>query len=270
MIQPKELIVPLVTIFALLFAIFAFLFPKTVELSNQRRNMVSKLEMPDSIRKNWRFRVGSFGDIIVLYLTGMTSLLLAVIYCPILLNRIVNFYLGSQTTSTNQMLNDFSDLTFGLAILASFILVAAMSMLVNDLFISEKSPTLVKIYSKAIFEKAAKDEDILSLLPEAEKLVTLGKYPESILHSTAALEYVLKRILGLRMIVGLDYRWSELVEKAKPILKASSVKKLEKVRRIRNIVAHPTPNRPITKLEATNVLKAVNSLLYELEQSDLA
>jgi hypothetical protein len=263
MIEIKELLAPCATIFALLFAIFAFLLPQALKLYSQIRTMLSKVEVPDSIRKDWKFKIGVLGHTMLLSFVGLYSLTLGAIYCPILLNRIVQYYLGSQAYSVNEILRDFGDLTRFIVVLGGITLVAVPAMIANDFFISEKYPTLVKVYIKDVLDIRVADKEVSSLLPEAHTLFNQEKYLESVLYSAAALEYAIRSKLGVLP----QYGWSNLTDIIFQKMGASSAEKLRRIRQIRNIATHLTPNTSITKKESKEVLEASSDLIRQLEQA---
>jgi len=261
MLEIKELLAPCATIFALLFAIFAFLLPQALRLYSQTRTTLSKVEVPDSIKKNWRFTIGVHGHSMLLALASIFSLFLGAMYCA-LLYRITQYYLGSQAYSANEMLSDFSDLTWWVAGLVSIIILAALVMIVNEIFISEKYPTLLKIYIKEVLNVRPKDEEVSSLLSEARTLFNQGKYLESVLYSAAALEYAIRSKLGVLPQCG----WSNLIDVVHQKMGTLDAEKLDKIRRIRNLAAHPTPSTAITEKESKEVLETSTDLIRQLEQ----
>ncbi|OGN96219.1 MAG: hypothetical protein A2Z77_08440 [Chloroflexi bacterium RBG_13_51_36] len=263
MIEIKELLAPCATIFGLLFAIFAFLLPQALNRYSQTRTMLSKVEVPDSIRKDRKFKIGVLGHTLLLSFVSLYSLTVGAIYCPILLNRVVRYYLGSQAHSVNEILSNFSELTWLLIILGGITLTTAPVMLVHDFFISEKYPTLVKVYTKDVLSIRATDKEVSSLLPEAHTLFDQGKYLESILYSTAALEYAIRNRLG----VSPQHGWSNLMDIIPQKMGTLNAEKLRRIRQIRNIAVHPTPNTSITEKESKEVLEASTDLIIQLEQA---
>jgi hypothetical protein len=262
-LEIKDLLAPCAAIFALLFAAFAFLLPQALKLYNQTRDMLSKVEVPDSIKRDWRFTIGVHGHSMLLTFASIFSLFLGVMYCT-LLYRITQYYLGSQAHSANEILNDFSDLTLGVVVLATIIIVAALAMIVNEIFISEKKyPTLLKAYIKKVLNVRPKDEEVSSLLPEAQILFNQEKYLESILYSTAALEYAIRSKLG----VSPQYGWINLTDTISQMMGAANAAKLQRIRQIRNNAVHPIPNTSITEKESKEVLEASSDLIKKLEQT---
>lgn len=262
MIEVKELLAPCATIFALLFAVFAFLLPQAIRLGNETIRMLSKVEVPDIIRKNWRFRVGTFGHSMLLSLVGISSLVTGAVYCPLIMHRIVQYYLGSQTSSANEILSDFNELTQWIIALSIVIVVAALAMLANDLFISKRYPTLLRVYIKRILDMKVSDEEASSLLPEARTLFNQEKYLESVLYSIAAVEYAIRGELGVSPPSG----WGTLTDPLLHRLGSSVAPTLQRIGQIRNNALHPTPNTSITKKESEEVLKASSDLMRQLEQ----
>jgi hypothetical protein len=264
MIEIKELLAPCATIFALSFAMFAFLLPQALKLYSEARTMSSKVEVPDSIKKNWRFTIGVYGHSMLLAFAGIFSAFLGAMYC-VLLYRIAQYYLGSQAYSPNEILSDFSDLTWWVGGLASIIIVAGVVMIANEIFISErKYPTLLKAYIREVLNVRPKDEEVSSLLPEARILFNQGKYLESVLYSAAALEYAVRNKLG----VSPQHGWSNLIDVIFQKMGALNTEKLRRVRQIRNIAVHPTPSTSITEEESKEVLEASTDLMRQLEQMD--
>ena len=263
MLEIKELLAPCATIFALLFAAFAFLLPHALKLYSQTRAMLSKVEVPDSIKKNWKFTIGVHGHSMLLAFASIFSLFLGAMYCA-LLYRITQYYLGSQAYSANEILSDFSNLTWWVGGLASIIIVAALAMIANEIFISEKKyPTLLKVYIKEVLNVRPKDKEVSSLLLEAHTLFNQKKYLESVLYSAAALEYAIRSKLGVLP----QYGWRGLTDMILKNFGASNAETLNRIRQIRNIAMHPTPSTSITKKESEEVLEASSDLFRQLEQA---
>lgn len=262
MIEIKELLAPCATIFALLFAAFAFLLPHALKLYSQTRAMLSRVEVPDSIKKNWRFTIGVHGHSMLLAFASIFSLFLGAMYCA-LLYRITQYYLGSQSYSSNEILSDFSGLAWWVAGLVSIVIVAVLAMIANEIFISEKYPTLLKVYIKEVLNVRPKDKEVSSLLSEAHTLLNQKKYLESVLYSTAALEYAIRSKLG----VFPQYGWSNLIDIIPQKIGASNAEKLRRIRQIRNSAAHPTPSTSITEKESKEVLEISSDLIKQLEQT---
>jgi hypothetical protein len=260
LLEVKDLLAPCATIFALLFAAFAFLLPQALRLYRQTRVMLSKVEVPDSIKRDRRFIIGVHGPYMLVTSASIFSLFLGALFCG-LLYRIIQYYLGSQAHSTNQILGDFSTLTLCVAVLASIIIIAAIVIMVNDIFVNEKHPTLVKIYTKDALNIRVTDKEVGSLLPEARKLFDQGKYLESILYSAAALEYAMSSKLG----VSPQHGWRNLADIIVQKIGTANIEKLRMVGQIRNMAIHPTPNTSITEEEAREVLEVSSDLIKQLE-----
>jgi hypothetical protein len=140
MIEPKELLAPTATLFAVIIALFAFMFPRALTLYRERLSAVSQIDVPDRVRKRFRFKIGALGDVLLLFVTSSWLLGLGTIYCPALLYRIANFYLGSTHFSSGQILSDFGNFVRWLGILTALALVAVVTLVVNDVFVSENLP----------------------------------------------------------------------------------------------------------------------------------
>jgi len=263
MIEVKELLAPCATIFALLFAVFAFLLPQAIRLGSQTRSRLSKVEVPDSIRQNWRFTVGTLGHSMLLGLVALSALLTGAVYCPLIMHEVVQYYLGSQTSSANEILSNFNELTQLIMALSIIIVVAALAMLTNDLFISQRYPTLLRAYIKRVLDMNVSGGEVSSFLPEAHALFKQKKYLESVLYSTAALEYAIRGELG----VSLPSGWGTLTDPILHRLGSSVASTLQRIGYIRDSALHPTPKTSITREESKDVLDASSDLIKQLEQA---
>jgi len=196
-------------------------------------------------------------------MTSVSLLILGIVYCPALLYRIANFYLGSRMFSTAQILSDFRDLSFWFGIIVSAVFVAIIALFSNDIFFMQKRlPILVRVYVRNILKQRASRDEIDSLLPEAEKLYQKGAFGESVLYSVASLEAALKNRLDLPPDVGFGRLLGSVREKLGEVI---SAEELIEIRRVRNIAAHPSPERQVTKKDAKQVLHLVENILRRLQ-----
>lgn len=262
MIEPKELLAPTAALVAVIFAIFGFLFPRALALYRERQVALSEIDVPDYIRKRFGFKIGALGDVLLLFVTSVSLLILGIVYCPALLYRIANFYLGSLMFSNTQILSDFRDLSLWFGILSSVVLVAVLALLSNDIFVSKRLPTIVRVYIGSVLGRRSTKAEADNLLPEARRLYEIGAYGEAILYGVASLEIALKSRFGLpahlsfgRVIVNLSDELRKIVP----------VEKLNNIRSIRNIAAHPTSGRHVTREEAAAVLSVVEGIMKTLQ-----
>ncbi len=263
MLEPKELLAPTATLFAVIVAIFAFMFPRALELYRERLSAVSEIDVPDYIRKRSGFKIGALGDVGLLSLTSVSLLILGVIYCPALLYRIVSFYLGSTDFRPDQILNDFRNFSLIFGGLSSLALVAIITLFINDVFVSgKKLPVLVKIYLRNILGQRVGKAETEKLLPESKRLFEIGAYGEAILNSVASLEIALKSRFNLPLHLSFGRVIIDLKEELGKIV---SVEELNNIRSTRNMVAHPTPEKHVTRENAETVLKVVDSIMRGLE-----
>ncbi|MBA7651812.1 hypothetical protein ES703_59639 [subsurface metagenome] len=167
MIEPKELLGPTATLFAVIIAIFAFLFVRALVTYRERQVTLSEIDVPDHIRKKVGFRIGALGDVLLLFMTSVSLLILGLIYCPALLYRIANFYLGSQMFSSTEILSDFRDLSLWFGILSSAVLVAVLALFSNDVFVNKKLSIIVRVYIGSVLGRRVTKAEADSLLPEA-------------------------------------------------------------------------------------------------------
>jgi len=187
MIEPKELLAPTAALLAVTFAIFAFLFPRALQLRRERLAVLSELDVPDHIKKGFRFKIGALGDTFLLFITSVSLLLLGVIYCPALLYRIAGFYLGSHMFSSTEILSQFKELSLGLWVVSGIIVVSVFAIFSNDIFVSGRLPLLVKVYIRNVLGQRASKAEADSLMPEARKLYNKEAFGESVLYSMALL-----------------------------------------------------------------------------------
>jgi mRNA interferase RelE/StbE len=262
MLEPKELLAPTAALFAVIFAIFGFLFPRALTLSRERKAALSEIDVPDHVRKRLGFKIGALGDAFLLYMTSVSLLILGIIYCPALLYRIANFYLGSQMFSSSEILSDFRDLSLWFGILSSAVLVAVLALLSNDVFVSKRLPLLVRVYIGNVLGQRASKAEADSLLPEARSLYKKGAFGESVLYSMASLELALRDKLGIPAGVGFGKLLGSVSEKLGDVI---SVGELIEIRRVRNVAAHPLPERRVKKQDAKEVLRLVGNILQRLQ-----
>jgi mRNA interferase RelE/StbE len=262
MIEPKELLSPTATLFAVIFAIFVFLFMRALAMYRERQITLSEVDVPDYIRKRLGFKIGALGDVLLLFLSGVLLLVLGIVYCPALLYRIANFYLGSEMFSSAQILSDFRGLTLWFGILSSVVLAAVLALFSNEVFVSKRLPTIVRVYIGSVLGRRATKAEADSLLPEARILYEKDAFGESVLHSMASLELALRNKLDLPAGVGFGRLLGGVVDKLGGVI---SPEELLIIRRVRNIAAHPSPERRVTKQDAEQVLHLVENILWRLQ-----
>lgn len=261
MLEPKELLAPTAALLAVIFAIFGFLFPRALTLYRERQAALSEIDVPDYIRKRFGFRIGALGDVLFLFMTSVLLLIVGVVYCPTLLYRIANFYLGSQVFSSAQILSDFRDLSFWFGIFCTAVLAAVLILFSNDVFVSKRLPLLVRVYIGNVLGQRASKSEADSLLPEAKKLYKQGAFGEAVLYSVASLELALRDKLALPVGVGFGRLLGSVIERLGGVISAEG---LINIRTIRNIAAHPSPERKVTKQDAEQALRLVEDMLQKL------
>jgi len=262
MLEPKELLAPTAALFAVIFAIFGFLFPRALTLSRERKAALSEIDVPDHVRKRLGFKIGALGDVLLLYVTSVSLLILGIVYCPALLYRIANFYLGPQMFSSTEILSDFRDLSLWFGILSSAVLVVVFALFSNDIFASKRLPLLVRVYIGNVLGQRASKAEADSLLPAARNLLNKGAFGESVLYSMASLELALRDKLGLPAGVGFGRLLGSVREKLGEVI---PVEELIKIRNLRNIAAHPSPEKKVTKKDAEQVIRLVGNILQRLQ-----
>jgi HEPN domain-containing protein len=99
-------------------------------------------------------------------------------------------------------------------------------------------------------------------LPASKRLFEIGAYGEAILNSVASLEIALKTRFSLPVNVSFGRVVIDLREELGKII---SVDELNNIRRIRNMVAHSTPGKRVTREDAETVLSAVDNIMRKLE-----
>jgi len=263
MLEPKELLAPIAALFAVIFAIFGFLFPRALVLYRERKSALSEIDVPDNIKKRFGFKIGALGDFLLLFTTSVSLLILGIVYCPKLLYRIANFYLGSTDFCSEQIITGFRDFVFLFGILASVALVAIIAYFFNDIFVSEKRlPPLVRIYVRSVLGQRVTKAESDKLLPEAQRLYEIRAYGEAILNSVASLEIALKSRFDLPAHLNFG---RVIISVADELGKIVPTEELNYIRKTRNMAAHPTPERRVTKEDAKKVISIVDNIMQKLE-----
>jgi len=91
-------------------------------------------------------------------------------------------------------------------------------------------------------------------------------FGEVILYSVAALEIALRDRFNLPEGAGFGRLLGEVSEKLKDFMPVST---LIKIRGMRNIAAHPSPDRQVTEEDAKQVLELVEDILSRLDESSI-
>lgn len=261
MIEPKDLLAPTATLFAVTFAVFVFLFIRASQLYKERRAALFEVDVPSDIRKRTGFKIGVLGDVIVALTTSITVLILGLIYCPALLSRIASFYLGSQTFSSTEILSQFRELSQWLMAASILVIVSIFAIFSGGVFISGRLPILARVYIRKVLGERAIKVEADSLLPEARSAYERGAFGEAILYSVVALEVAAQNKLSLPV----KTRLRDVIQRMQDA-KISDItgKQLEDIVQVRNKAAHPLPERPVTGGDAKQVLSMVEKLLKEL------
>ena len=261
--EPKDLLGPTATLFAGLFAIASFLFVRASALYRERQRALSEIDVPDSIRKNKAFNISIRGDFIFLFITCLALFLIAVVYCPNLLYRIANFYLGSPQFSSIDIIANFKEMSQVLLVVSFLLLLVPFILIGGDFFVSRRFPVIVRFFAGNVLGyRLIKKNEAEKFLPEAKKLYEKEVFGESVLYSVASLEEALKNRLGLPPDVGFGRLLGGVREKLGDVI---STEELINIRRVRNIAAHPSSERQVTKKDAEQVLRLIEDILQRLQ-----
>lgn len=181
MFEPKELLGPIATLFAVLFAIASFLFIRAIVIYKEKQKALSEIDIPENIKRRVGFIFGTHGDILIIFSTGILTLILGVYYCPELLYKIASFYLGSSSISPEKILNDFKELVDTLRWFSFAVIIVPFVLFASDIFISKRLPVIVKFYAGNVLgQRLIKKEEADSLLPEARRLYESKAFGESV------------------------------------------------------------------------------------------
>lgn len=261
--EPKDLLGPTATLFAVMFAIASFLFIRALALYRERQKSLSEIDVPDSIRNKKSFKIGIIGDFLFLFLTGFVLFVTAVLYCPTLLYRIANFYVGSPQFSSIDIVVNFRDMSQVILIVSGFLLSVPFVLIASDMFVGRKLPVIVRFFAGNVLGyRLIKKDEAENLLPEAQKLYQSGAFGEAVLYGLASLEIALKNKLSLPPGIGFGRLIVESTDELSAIVPREE---LVHIRKLRNVAAHPSPERQVTKEEAKKVISVVENLLERLK-----
>ena len=262
MFEPKDLLAPTATLFVVIFAISSFLILRALALYRERMMALSDIDVPEDIRKRFGFRIGIVGDFLLLFMVGISLLVLGVVFCPDLLYKIANFYLGSTALSKGEILIKFRDLASWLKIISVAVLVTPFVLLGNDMFVSKKLPIIVRVFAGSVLgQRIVSDDESKTLLPEARKFYEEGILGQAVLYAVAALEVRLKNKMGIPANYGLRKVVSEVTDKLEKVV---SREELEVITKVRNIAAHPSRERRVGREDTKQVLSIVERILNAL------
>lgn len=261
-LELKELLSPVATLLAVVFAIFAFTFPRSLTLYKERRASIYEIDVPSSVKKQFVFRFSVLGDSYLFFLTSLIMLILGSGFGALLL-KITRAYSGSQPITGIEALGEFGMLLTWLGFAISFLIGASLLLFANEIYFSEKkSPVLVRFFIRSVLGQRTPMFEAESLLPEAHTLYKNEAYNESVLNSYAALEIELKNRLGLPPNVGFGRILGGVREELGDVILTNELLLL---RRYRNIAAHPTPEGQISEKAAKKVLNLIEDIIRRLQ-----
>lgn len=263
MIEPRDLLGPTATLLAVTFAIFAFLMIRVLALLKERRAALSEIDVPDDIGKRVGFRIGVLGDILLLSGTGIAIFLVGIVYCPNLLYRISDYYLGSTKFTASDILLMFRELLSALMLVSVVLFAVPFVLIANDVFVNKRWPLIVRIFAGNVLrQKLVSRDEAKTLLPEARKAYNRGAFGQAILYGFTSLELELKNRFGLPADVGFGRILGVVIEKLGGVV---SPDELLRIRRLRNTAAHPSPERRVTSEDAEEALSLVENILQRLQ-----
>jgi len=220
-------------------------------------------DVPEPVKKQNLFVLFVFGDSYLLLVTSIVSLAIGVSFV-LILYRSIRLYLASPVFTLDRILGDFSTLLFMLVLILAVFLVASLTLFTTEVIIGEeKLPLLARVYARSVLGRRYSKVDADSLVPEARKLYEKEAFGESVLYSMASLELALRNKLDLPEGVGFGKLLGSVRDKLGEVI---SAEELIEIRRVRNIAAHPSPERRVTKQDAERVLHLVEDILRRLGQ----
>lgn len=262
MIEVRDLLGPGATLAAVALAVFAFTFPRALAIYKEKRAAVLELDVPDSVKKRNLFVLFVFGDSLLLFMTSILSLTIGIGFV-ISLYHTLQIYLGSPLFVIDRVLGEFSFLLFMLFIVLTVLLAASLTLFTTEVIVGEKKlPLLSRVYVRSVLGRRSSEVEADSLIPEAKNLFEKEAFGESVLYTMASLELALRNKLDLPEGVGFGRLLGSVREKLERMI---SAEELIKIRSVRNIAAHPSPDRRVTKQDAEQVLRLVEDILRRLQ-----
>lgn len=262
MIGVGDLLGPGATLAAVALAVFAFTLPRALAIYKEKRAALLEADVPNHVKKQKKFILFVFGDSQLLFLISFLSLIIGIGFV-ISLYHALQLYLGSPLFTIDRVLGEFSFLLFTLFILLIVLLAASLALFTAEVIIGEKKlPLLARIYARSVLGRRSSKVEANSLVPEARKLYDKEAFGESVLYSMASLELALRNKLDLPEGVGFGRLLGSVSEKLGGVI---SAEELIKIRNVRNIAAHPSPEKQVTKEEAEEVISRVGEILKRLQ-----
>lgn len=264
MIEARDLLAPGATLLAVALAVFAFALPRALEIGRKKRAALLEADIPDSVKKQNKFLWFVFGDSITLFMASILSLMIGVGFV-IFMHDTLKLYLDSPLLTIDRVLEEFRFLLFMLFGALIVLFVGSLTLFTTEVIIGEKNlPLLARVYARGVLGRWPSKVDTDSLVPEARNLYKKGAFGESVLYSTASLETALKSRFNLPINLNFGRAIVELKEQLGKIV---PVEELNNIRVIRNIAAHPSPERKVTKKDAEQALRLVEKILKRLEKN---
>jgi len=264
MIEPKDLLGPSATLLAVTLAIFAFALTRAFEVYNKKRTALLEADVPDPVKKQKLFFLFVFGDGLLLFMVSFMSLVIGICFV-IVLHKTLSVYLGSPLFTVDSIIGDFGFLLLMLIIVLIIFLMASLALFTTEVIIGErKLPLLARVYARRVLGRRSTQVEADSLVPEARNLYEKEAVGESVLYSMASLELALRNKLDLPAGVGFGRLLGSVREKLGEVI---SAEELIKIRGVRNIAAHPSPERQVTKQDAEQVLRLVEDILQRFESN---
>jgi hypothetical protein len=263
MIELGDLLGPGATLLAVTFAVFVFTLSRALERGNKKRAALLEADVPDTVRNQSSFRLFVFGDSLIFAIISVLSLAVGIGFVIFLHDALKLFFASSVAVSDIEgVVGEFRFLLFMFCIVLIILLPASLALFTTEVIIGEKKlPLLARVYARSVLGRQSSRVDANSLLPEARRLYENRAFGESVLYSVASLELALRDKLDIPAGVGFGRLIGSVSEKLAGVV---PVEELIKVRKVRNIAAHPSPGKRVTKKEAERVLLLVEKILRKL------
>jgi hypothetical protein len=253
-------------IVAIALAVFAFMLPRTLEVTRRRWKAMMAIDMPYQIRNNWKFRMEIFLDSFGTYILSAVSLALA-IYFISLLSNVLTISLGISplykiTASIPQSF--ISGITMLWWILWGTLILTVVLATIGQQR-NESLPTIHKAFADIVIDGGLYVKVSQELMLNAIDLYEKEQYDEAIIHSTTALEYELRRMLNL----DTSYPFASVLNRLGKIqLHCITPQHLDRIIIVRNQIAHKTTNKMnISDRQTANyVVNNTLSILLQLKR----
>jgi hypothetical protein len=268
-LEPSMLINSSVTVVALTFTVIAFLIPRLTERIRTRQSDLASIDVPDSVRHRWAFRVASYGDVLVYSAIFLASGIIC-LWFVVCLFHILNYYLQPFLGFRDWILWVYRS---GMVILGIFLLALSVLVVILELYpfllMKRLLPRFAAVSLKTLRSVIVGVEEVDHLLRDAEESLRGEDYVSTVLSAAAALEYMLRWSLDLAKPISFGAIVNRIRMQGVLVnLSAEDIEAIDEVRQVRNTVAHPRPGASrVTADTAQMVLETSERIIDRIMQS---